>query len=190
MLPTSGRFGNDDCTGELEKHLFHHYNSEISGDLDEVSKMLDIYDPKELAIHMANGYHRWLEKKVKHSTDQYLKMIVSSVWLMDMYRLFCLSVWAGDAVMIEWLYCRFLPIYLATGKHQYIEIVLGQMEIFFQHTASPHFASHTVQSYSATIRWCQSSWHSDGVLGSWCYNRASSKIISWAQQGKHYRGMN
>ena len=41
--------------GELEKHLFHHYTNEISGDLDEVSKMLDIRDPKGLAIHMADG---------------------------------------------------------------------------------------------------------------------------------------
>ena len=112
-------------TGELEKQLFHHYSNEISGDLDEVSKMLDIQDPKALAIHMADGYHTWLETKVKSSTDQYLKMSISFVRLMDMYRLFCLSVRAGDAIMIEWLYSRFLPIYLATGKHQYVEIVLG-----------------------------------------------------------------
>ena len=89
-------------TGELEKHLFHHYNPKISGDLDEVSKVLDIRNLKELAIHMANGYLRWLEKKVKNSTDQYLKMAISFVRLMDMYRLFRLSDRAGDAVMIEW----------------------------------------------------------------------------------------
>ena len=46
--------------GELEKNLFHHYSNEISGDLDEVLKMLDIQDPKALAIHMADaGYHTW-----------------------------------------------------------------------------------------------------------------------------------
>ena len=91
--------------------------------------MLDIRDPKALAIHMADGYHRWLENKVSsNSTDQYLKMAILFVQLMDMYWLFCLSVRAGNAVMIEWLYSRFLPIYLAIGKHQYIEIVLGQME--------------------------------------------------------------
>ena len=118
-------------TGELEKHLFHHYTNEISGDLDEVSKMLDIRDRKALAIHMADGYHRWIETKLKNSTDQYLKMTISFVRLMDMYRLFRLSVRAGDAVMIEWLYSRFLPIYLATGKHQYVEIVLTQMENFY-----------------------------------------------------------
>ena len=33
-------------TGELEKHLFHHHTNKISGNLDEVSKMLDICDPK------------------------------------------------------------------------------------------------------------------------------------------------
>ena len=126
-------------TGELEKHLFHH---EISGDLDEVSKMLDIQDPKALAIHMADGYHRWLERKEKSSTDQYLKMSISFVWLMDMYRLFCLSVRAGDDIMIEWLYLRFLPIYLATGKLHYVEIMLGQMENFY--TKLPPHILHLV----------------------------------------------
>ena len=130
-------------TGELEKHLFHHYSNEISGDLDEVSKMLDIQDLKALAIHMADGYHTWLERKVKSSTDQYLKMSISFVRLMDMYCLFRLSVRAGDAIMIEWLYSRFLPIFLATGKHQYVEIVLGQMENFY--TKLPPHILHLVR---------------------------------------------
>ena len=75
-------------TGALEKHLFHHYTSVVSGDLDEVSKMLDICDPMELAIHIAYGYHKWLETTICRTTDQYLKMAISFVWLMDMYRLF------------------------------------------------------------------------------------------------------
>ena len=62
---------------------------------------------------------------------------------MDMYRLFRLSVRAGDTVMIKWLYSRFLPIYLATGKHQYVEIVLAQMENFY--TKLPPNIMHLVR---------------------------------------------
>ena len=152
-------------TRELEKHLFHHYNSEISGDLDEVSKMLDIQNSKELAIHMADGYHRWLEKKVKTSTDQYLKMAISFVRLMDMYRLFRLSVRSGDAIMIEWLYSRFLPIYLATGKLHYVEIVLRQMENFYA-KLPPHIL-HLVRLNGTVLLY-------DGV------DQAGNPVAFWA----------
>ena len=77
------------------------------------------------------------------TTDQYLKMAISFVPLMDMYRLFRLSVRAGDAVMIEWLYSKFLPIFLATGKLHYVEIVLGMMEHFY--TKLPPHILHLVR---------------------------------------------
>ena len=35
---------------------------------------------------------------------------------------------AGDDVMIEWLYKEFLPIFLATEKTTYLEIVLGMID--------------------------------------------------------------
>ena len=50
---------------------------------------------------------------------------------MHCYRLFRVSVGNGDAVMIEWLYKEFLPIYLINGKFNYFEIVLGMIETFY-----------------------------------------------------------
>ena len=106
--------------------------SEVNNNATEAAKLNAILDPNVLVIHIApDGYHAWIEKTVSTSTDQYLTMAISYVRLMDMYLLFCLSVRSGDAVMLEWLYSRFLPIYVATGKHQYVEIVLGMMENFY-----------------------------------------------------------
>jgi hypothetical protein len=57
-----------------------------------------------LAVHISDTYLVWRDEKLKLSEDQYLRMDITFVKLMDMYRLFRLSVSAGDAIMIEWLY--------------------------------------------------------------------------------------
>ena len=103
--------------GGLEKNLFNTFLFDLSKNTEEVSRVMLITDPKKLALYLAGGHEEWLRSKLQSSTDQCLVMAICFVKLMEMCRLFRLSIRAGDAVMIEWLYSRFLPIYLATGKH-------------------------------------------------------------------------
>ena len=143
--------------GELEKHLLNTYVSKVCNEVTEAAKVDRNLDPKILAIHIADGYHAWIEKMVwSCSTDQYLTMAILYVRLMDsMYQLFCLSECAV-MIMIEWLYSRFLPIYVATGKHQYVEIVLGMMEHFYMKLPPKilHLVrlNHTVPLYEGVDR--------------------------------------
>ena len=58
-------------------------------------------------------------------------MLSNFIKVMHYYHLFRVSVGNGDAVMIEWLYKEFLPIYLIHGKVNYFEIVLGMIETFY-----------------------------------------------------------
>ena len=73
----------------------------------------------------------WCEKKRGTTTDERLLMLLNYIKAMHYYRLFRVSVGNGDAVMIEWLYKEFLPIYLVNGKFNYFEIVLGMIETFY-----------------------------------------------------------
>ena len=98
---------------ELEKNLLNAYMHEVWMDRDATTRMNDINDPNALALAIADGYQQtWFDEKIESSTDQYLVMAISYVKLMEMYRLFRLLIRAGDAIMIEWLYWRFLPIYV------------------------------------------------------------------------------
>ena len=187
-------------SGALEKHLFYHYASDLNNDLEEVSIMLDKTDPKDLAIYMANGFHKWLETKVTTSTDQYLKMTISFVRLMDMYRLFRLSLRAGDAVMIEWLYSRFLPIYVATKKHHYVEIVLSKMENFYL-SLPPHILhlvrlNRTVPLYDGADKYGNpmAFWAHDAIIELlqkyFHEHNKENTIESWIKNSPHLMFMN
>ena len=103
---------------------------DLSKNAEEASRVVFMNDPKKLALYLAGGHEEWLRSKLQSSTDQCLVMAIFFVKLMETCRLFRLSIRAGDVVMIEWLYSRFLPIYLTTGKHQYVEIDLSVIETF------------------------------------------------------------
>jgi hypothetical protein len=47
---------------------------------------------------------------------------------MRLYRLFQKSVRCGDAVLIEMLYHKFLPLFLVTGKKHYFDIGLNNID--------------------------------------------------------------
>jgi hypothetical protein len=81
-----------------------------------------------LAIILAQGFIKWKVKKGDNTNDDYLKMIITFSRLLEMYRLFRLSIRAGDAIMIEHLYCEFLPIFAVTGKTHCVESVISGME--------------------------------------------------------------
>ena len=50
-------------------------------------------------------------------------MSLNYVQLMNIYRKFRISLHAGDAVAIEWIYREYLPIFLYTKNSNYVEIV-------------------------------------------------------------------
>ena len=57
-------------------------------------------------------------------------MVISCVKLMEMCRLFRTSIRARDAMIVEWIYSRFLHVCIVTRKMQCVEIVLSMMESF------------------------------------------------------------
>ena len=58
-------------------------------------------------------------------------MAINFVLLIDLYREFRIALNTGDAVMIEWLYNKFLPIFSLTKKKHYVEIVLSMIKTLY-----------------------------------------------------------
>ena len=58
-------------------------------------------------------------------------MMINFVLLIDDYREFRMLLNTGDAVMIECLYCNFLPNFYLTKKKHYVKIILTQIENFY-----------------------------------------------------------
>ena len=77
---------------------------------------------------MAKGYTQWIREKRQTTGDQVFRMALNFVLLMNLYRLFCVSVSVGDAMMIEWIYKEVTPLFNITGKKHYFEMSLKQME--------------------------------------------------------------
>ena len=65
-----------------------------------------------------------------------MKSIDFNSFLMNQYRLFRKSLRSGDAIMVEWLYTKFLPIYLVTNKFHYFEIVLSMIDELYDQIPS------------------------------------------------------
>ena len=56
-------------------------------------------------------------------------MILNYVTIMNMFKNKVMAVQSGDSIMIEWSYIDLLvPIFEATGKKNYVEIVCGMVE--------------------------------------------------------------
>ena len=66
--------------------------------------------------------------KSKSTTDEVFRMCLHYVLLTRKYKLFHLSVRNGDSILVEYLYEYFIPIWLMTSKHNYVEIALNQIE--------------------------------------------------------------
>ena len=113
---------------KLEKNLYAEYFLHIITDDEKRLKFESFEDEKELSVHVARNFLQWMELKQTSTTNKRFCMSSNYVYIMNFYRTFCLSVRAGDDVMIEWLYKEFLPIFLATEKTTYLEIVLGMID--------------------------------------------------------------
>ena len=112
----------------MEKNIYTEYFLHIIND-DEKRLKFDIFeDEKELCVHVSRNFLQWMELKLTSTTDKCFCMSLNYAYIMNLYRTFRLLVRAGDAVIIEWLYKEFPPIFLVTGKTHYLEIVLRMMD--------------------------------------------------------------
>ena len=87
-----------------------------------------IQNAKKLAIHLAEGYHNWMEECCQNTTDEVFWLVLNFIAVMNLYRLFRVTVHSGDAVIIEWIYREMLPPFNVTNKKHYFEIGLKQIE--------------------------------------------------------------
>ena len=100
--------------------------------------------------------------------------------LMRLYRMFRSAVRNGDAIAIEWLYTKFLPIWLALGKNHYFEIGLSMIEQFYHDI--PFDILHMTRSNQTVPLY-------DGV------NKTGEPMANWALDAiiellqKYYHGM-
>ena len=186
--------------GGLEKNLFNAYIFDLFKNTEETARVMLMTDPKKLALYLSDGYEKWLRSKLQTSSDKYLVMAILFVKLMEMFRLFRLSIRDGDSVMIEWLYSRFLPIYLATGKNQYVEIVLYVMESFYDKIPQKilHLVrvNKKVQLYAGDEKQGDpmAFWSHDAIielLHKYVHqHKKENKIESWIQNSPHLMFMN
>jgi hypothetical protein len=119
------------ASNEVERHLFHAFFKEIKNDPHRVAEIVASHDSPTLALKLACEYQQWLKRKRSTTTDEYFQIALNFVSMMEKYRVFRISLRAGDAIMIEALYSKFLSVYLALGKKHYVEIVLGNMDQFY-----------------------------------------------------------
>jgi hypothetical protein len=114
--------------GEIERGLYGAFIADI------VSKQGLLYfktymeTPDALAALLGSQFLKWMETKSTTTTDEVLKMCLGFVQLTRKYKLFRLSVRYGDAILVEYLYEYFIPVWLMTSKHNYVEIALNQIE--------------------------------------------------------------
>jgi hypothetical protein len=113
---------------ELERQMLAAYFETVCNDNESFERFQRADGPENFAIMIAKGYMEWMDEKRKSTTDEVFLMVLNFIDITNLYREFKLALNTGDAVMIEWLYKEFLPIYLYTGKKNYFEIVCGMME--------------------------------------------------------------
>ena len=97
----------------------------------------------ELAILVAETYLAWLDMKRHSTTDEVFQMGLNFIHVITLYRLFKKALRAGDAIMIEWLYQKFLALFLVTKKSHYVEIVLSDIDQFYRDL--PYHLLHLVR---------------------------------------------
>jgi hypothetical protein len=113
---------------EIDRQMFGTFLVEMLGNPAFGIRFNAIEDSRDAALHVANEYEKWKATKVRESDDEVFVMCLNFIETMMLYRLFRLSIRNGDAVMIEWLYKEFLPIYFICGKMHYYEIVMKMMD--------------------------------------------------------------
>jgi len=113
---------------ELERQFLAAYFDDVCDDNQLFQRLQSCQDAEAFAIFIAEGYLDWLDEKRSSTTDEVFRMAINFMQMINLYREFRLALNTGDAIMIEWLYKEFLPLYAYTGKKHYFEIVCGMMD--------------------------------------------------------------
>jgi hypothetical protein len=113
---------------ELERQYLGAYMEYLNKNIEKKDEFEATDDSQAAAIYLAQGYAQWMKDQRRNSNDQKFVMGLNFVYLVNLYRQFRVSARNGDAIMIEWLYKEFLGIFVLTGKHHYVQIVLGMID--------------------------------------------------------------
>jgi hypothetical protein len=186
---------------ELDRHLFTTYFKDVyDRNSENLHQLLSTEESQKLALEIADGFRKWVKEKRSSTTDEYFRMILNFLSMMEMYRVFRISLRAGDAIMIEALYNKFLPIYLATRKSHYVEMVLGNIETFYSKLSSKllHLVrvNRTSPLYSGNDRqgMPMANWALDAIieLQQKYYHRMQqgSSVTGWLKNSPHIMLMN
>ena len=113
---------------ELERQYLGAYMEYLDQNIEKRDQFEATENSQAAAICLAQGYAHWMKYQRRNSNDQKFVMGINFVYLVNLYRQFRVSARNGDAIMIEWLYKEFLGIFVLTGKHHYVQIVLGMID--------------------------------------------------------------
>ena len=93
---------------EIECQLLAEFLPQLHKSVDERQAFNSIQDPKELAIHVAINYDKWIKTHLSDTTNEVFCMVLNFVTAMNLYWMFCVAVLCGNTVMIEWVYNEIL----------------------------------------------------------------------------------
>ncbi len=115
----------------IKKHLFDEFFISIGDDTLKWFDLCNIKDPEEYDIALGKAFIEWEDEKRQTTDDDLFIMGLNYIKMMEYYQMLRSFIRHGDAVSIEWLYKEFLPLFLITGIHHYVEIDLGMIENFY-----------------------------------------------------------
>ena len=58
-------------------------------------------------------------------------MVLNFVMLMHMYKNLVIAVRSGDSMMIKYMYIKLLPVFEASSKRNYVELICGMVETLY-----------------------------------------------------------
>jgi hypothetical protein len=118
--------------GELERGLYGRFIHDLF--LTKGSELFDIYreDSNACSTYVGKAFLEWMDERIATTTDEVFRMCLMYTKLTRMYKLFRVSVRAGDSILVEYLYEYYIPIWLVCGKHNYVEIALNQIEDLYR----------------------------------------------------------
>jgi hypothetical protein len=95
---------------------------------ERAAVLLLVQDEEAMAEHIGKAFPKWMELRLKESTDEDFKRILNFVKMARKYCFGRQSMRNGCAIATKWAYLDFAGACLALGKKIYFEIALRQTE--------------------------------------------------------------
>ena len=116
------------CYEEVFRFLFHHYIQHFLGTNEGMGMLRYISDSNLIAMRLCRGFMVYVDEKSKTTTDDRWEYLIRFFKMVTWFKRYKESMSAGDAVGMEFIESRFCGIFLLLDKHNYVEIVLSQIE--------------------------------------------------------------